>query len=158
MSSAFDTAAFLDQTTTEQSLKRPPIPEGDYRGVIGELTPREWVSQKDPTKAGIAFDVPIDLDLPGELVEQLGLSSPTLKVKDSIMVDLTQTTPPSIDYGIGKNAKLRKYRDATGMNVPGKPFAPRMLQGNVVTVKIKHREYPEGSGELFEDVVGVAAA
>lgn len=158
MSSAFDTSAFLDQTTTEQSVKRPPIPAGEYRGIIGELAPRPWVSQSDPTKSGMAFDVPITLDLPGDVAAAVGLTEPTLKVKDSIMLDLTDTVPPAIDYSVGKNAKLRKYRDATGNNVPGKAFSPRQLQGNVVTVKIGHREYPAGSGDLFEDVVGIAAA
>jgi hypothetical protein len=57
----------------------------------------------------------------------------------------------------GKNGKLRKYREATNNNSAGKPFNIRMLGGQVVTVKIGHREYPEGSGDLFEQVAGIAA-
>jgi hypothetical protein len=154
--SQFDPATFLDATTTEASFKRPPLPVGDYRAVIGDLATRPWVSSKDPTKSGIAVDVPLVIDVPGDLQEQLGLTQPTLTVKDSIMLDLTPSG--TMDMSPGKNAKLRKYRDATGNNVAGRPFNIRMLQGQIVTVKLDHREYPEGSGELFEQVQGVAAA
>lgn len=154
--SAFDTSTFLDFTTTEESLKRPPIPVGDYTGVINDLVVREWVSPKDPTKSGVAFDVPITLDLPQDVAAAANLVEPALKVKDSIMLDLKPGTN-AIDFAPGRNAKLRKYRDATGNNKAGQPFSPRSLSGQVITVKIGHREYPEGSGEFFEEVLGVAA-
>lgn len=153
--SQFDTSTFLDFTTTEESLKRPPIPVGDYTGIIGDLTVREWVSPKDPTKAGVAFDVPITLDLPQDVAAAAGLLEPTLKVKDSIMLDLTPQG--AIDFAPGKNGKLRRYREATNNNKAGQPFSPRSLSGQVITVKISHREYPEGSGEFFEQVDGISA-
>lgn len=156
MTSAFDASAFLDFTTTEQSVKRPPLPVGEYIAIIGELEPRPWVSKTDASKSGMAFDVPLQIDVPGDLQAELGLNEPLLKVKDGIMLDLTPTN--GLDMAAGKNGKLRKYREATGMNVAGQPFAPRMLTGKVVTVKIGHREYPAGSGDLFEEVLGVAAA
>lgn len=154
MTTTFDPAAFLDFTTTEESVKRPPLPIDDYTAVIGDLTTRSWVSPKDPTKSGIAIDVPLVIDVPGDLVESLGLRESTLTVKDSIMLDLTESG--SIDMGPGKNGRLRKYREATNNNKAGQPFNARMLSGQVVTVKIGHREYPEGSGDLFEQVVGIA--
>lgn len=154
--SAFDTANFLDFTTTEESVKRPPIPAGEYRGIIGDIAVSEWVSKTDPTKAGVKFTVPIELDLPGNVVESVGLNSPILKVSDSIMLDLTDQK--TLDFSPGKNAKLRRYREATNNNKAGVPFSARTLQGKVVTVKISHREYPEGSGELFEQVDAVTAA
>lgn len=152
--STFDTSSFLDFTTTEESVKRPPLPAGDYTGVIGDITVSDWVSRDDPTKAGKKFEVALTVDVPGDIAAEVGLLEPTLKMKDSVMLDLTESG--SLDYGVGKNAKLRKYREATGNNVAGKPFNPRMLIGNVVTVKVNHREYPVGSGELFENVLGVA--
>lgn len=151
----FDPSTFLDATTTEESVKRPPIPVGDYTGVIGDLAVRDWVSKTDPTKSGKAVDVPITLDLPADVAESVGLNEPTLKVKDGIMLDLTAAG--SIDYSPGKNGKLRKYREATNNNKAGQPFSMRQLSGRVITVKIGHREYPEGSGDLFEEVTGIAA-
>lgn len=155
MTSQFDASTFLDFTTTEESVKRPPIPVGDYTAVIGDLTTREWVSPKDATKAGIAIDVPLTIDLAQDVADAVGLLEPLLKVKDSIMLDLKDNG--SLDFSPGKNGKLRKYREATGNNSAGKPFNARMLSGQVVTVKITHREYPEGSGDLFEQVAGIAA-
>jgi hypothetical protein len=154
--SNFDVSNFLDATTTQESVRRPPIPVGDYKGIIGDLTVEDWVSSKDPTKSGKKFVVPIELDLPGDVVESIGLSSPLLKVQDSIMLELNSSG--AIDYSPGKNSKLRRYREATGNNQSGKPFSPRSLSGHVVTVRISHREYPEGSGDLFEQVDGIAAA
>ena len=153
--SQFDASTFLDLTTTEESVKRPPIPVGDYTAVIGDLKTREWVSPKDATKAGIAIDVELTIDLPQDIAESVGLLEPTLKTKDSIMLDLTPQG--QIDMAPGKNGKLRKYREATNNNKAGQPFNVRMLGGQVVTVKITHREYPEGSGDLFEQVAGIAA-
>lgn len=153
--STFDPNLFLDATTTEASLKRPPLPIGDYTAIIGEMTPRQWVSPKDATKSGMAIDVQLEIDVPGSVQEQLGLTQPTLKVKDGIMLDTTEAG--GLDMSPGKNAKLRRYREATGLNIAGKPFNIRMLQGNAVKVKIGHREYPEGSGDLFEQVEGISA-
>lgn len=149
--SQFDASTFLDATTTEESVKRPPLPIGDYTAVIGELKAGNWVAKDDPTKAGAKFDVPLTIDVPGTVQEELGLNSPTLTIGDSMMLDVTPQG--ALDYSPGKNAKLRKYRDATGQNQKGVPFNPRMLQGKVVTVKIGHREY---QGDLFEQVQGVA--
>lgn len=152
--SQFDASTFLDATTTEVSVKRPPLPVGDYTAVVGDLDTREWVSPKDPTKSGIAVDVQLTVDIPADVAESVGLTENTLKMKDSIMLDLTPQG--GLDMAPGKNGKLRKYRDATNNNQAGKPFNIRMLSGNVITVKVSHREYPEGSGDLFEQVAGIA--
>lgn len=152
--SQFDASTFLDFTTTEESVKRPPIPEGDYLGIIGELTASEWVSSKDATKSGMKFDVPITLDLPEDVWSAVGLRDGQLVVKDSMMLDLTPQK--TLDFAPGKNGKLRKYREATNNNKAGQPFSARQLTGQAVLVKITYREYPEGSGDFFEQVSGVA--
>jgi hypothetical protein len=84
----------------------------------------------------------------------VGLTSPTLELKDSIMLDLN--SGGMIDYSPGKNGGLRRYRDATDLNKPGVPFKARDLVGRMVKLKIGHREYPEGSGDLFEEIKGVS--
>lgn len=154
--SQFDAATFLDATTTEAAAKRPPLPVGDYTAIIGELAVRDGVSKKDPTKTYVAMDINLEIDVPGSIQEELGLTMPTLKVKDSAMLDLA-ADGKSLDWAPGKNGALRRYREALGMNISGQPFSPRQMGGRLVTVKITHREYPEGSGDLFENVAGVAA-
>ncbi len=154
--SIFDATALLAATTTEQSTRRPPLPVGEYNAVIGDLTTEEWVSSKDATKSGVKLKVPLTIDVPGDVQTALGLNEPALKVTDSFIIDLTESG--TIDWAPGKNGKIRRYRDATGNNVAGRPFNLLALQGQLVKVRIGHREYPEGSGDLFEQVDGVVKA
>lgn len=155
--STFDPASFLDSTTTEQSVRRPPLDPGDYVAVTGEIKARAWTSKKvdAKVKSGIAFDVPLTIEVPLGQQESKKLSA-TITMNDSIMVE---TTPQGgIDYGVGKNPSLRRWREATDLNVAGTPFNPRMLGGKVVKVKIGHRIAEEGpsAGELFDEIQGVA--
>jgi hypothetical protein len=154
--SQFDPAAFLDATLDAPLVKRPPLPVGDYVAVIGSPTTRTWVSPKDPTKSGVAVDLPLTIEVPAETQSALGLTQATISSKDGIMLDLTPSG--GIDSTPGKNGKLRRYRDALDMNKPGDKFSFRQMEGKVLKVKIGHREYPEGSGDLFEEVVGIARA
>lgn len=148
--SNFDPQAFLDVTMEESLEKREILPVGDYTAVIGEVASRAWQGKKDPTMSGIAWDIPLTLDIPVELQANLGLPS-TLNLKDSIMLDLTESG--TIDTGKGKNGRLRMYREATNMNQPGQAFSARKLQGQVITVKIGHDIWNDAP---IEKVVGVA--
>ena len=56
------------------------------------------------------------------------------------MLDMNESKT-AIDYSKGKNNRLRMYRDATGLNVAGQAFSPRMLVGRMVRVRITHEEY-----------------
>tara|TARA_R110000868_G_scaffold153963_3_gene379930 strand:+ start:323 stop:787 length:465 start_codon:yes stop_codon:yes gene_type:complete len=153
--SLFDAQSFLDAQIDGVLEKRDPLPTTrEYRAVIGELIPRNWQS-KDGSKEGVAFDVPLAVDVPVDLQEAGGLP-PTLNLRDGIMLDLTPAG--AIDTAKGKNSKLRMYRDALDMNQPGVPFNPRSMTGRVVLVRIKHEEYPEGTGNLQERPVAVARA
>ena len=148
--SSFDPALFLDITLTEPTEKRDPLPIGDYTAVIGEVTTRAWQGRADPTKSGIALDIPLTIDVPAELQAEKGLP-PTLNLKDSVMLDLTDGG--MIDNAKGKNRQLRNYREATNMNNAGDVFSPRKLQGQVITVKITHEIYQDAP---VERVSGVA--
>lgn len=154
--SVFDPTSFLDAQTTQESKKRPPLPAGrEFVGIIGELKPRQWQSDKGGThKEGIAFDVPVTIDLTAypDLGEKYK-DTPQIVLMDSIMLDTTEGG--AIDYSPGKNGKLRRYRESTNLNVAGQPFAPRMLTGRQVKVKISHRTY---EGELYDQIDSVAKA
>lgn len=157
MSSTFDINSFLDATTTEQSKRRPPLTEGDYTAVIGDLAFRQVPGTKDPSKLYTFCDIKLTVDVPYDEQQRLELTSPTLELRAGFSVDL-KADGRSIDFGPGKSAGLRRWREATGLNVEGQQFRPRDFTGKVVTVKIGHEEYPEGSGEYSERVVGVASA
>ena len=147
--SSFDPALFLDVTMDAPTEKRDPLPIGDYTAVIGEVTSRAWQGKADPTKSGIALDVPLTLDVPAEIQASLGLGS-TLNLKDSIMLDLTDSG--MIDNSKGKNRQLRNYREALDMNKPGDVFSPRKMQGQVITVKVTHEIYQDAPVERISGV------
>lgn len=151
MTSAFDPASFLHATTTDSFERRPPLPVGDYTAVIGEISARSWQGKADPSKSGIAYDVPLTLEIPAHIQSEMGIELSTLQLKDSIMLDLTPQG--TIDSAPGKNRGLRMYREATDLNKKGEPFSAPMLTGKVVLVKIAHEEY---EGNLMERVKGVA--
>lgn len=152
-SSIFSPETFLDATTTEESVKRPPLPAGlELQAMIKSLKTRTWQGKKDPTLGGIAADLTIEFDLtayPDIQKQQGGLDKVT--IIDGIMLDLTEGG--SIDYSPGKNSRLRRYREATGLNVAGQPFSLRMLEGRMVKARIKHDPY---EGEIYDKIESVA--
>lgn len=147
--SIFDPALFLDASIDQPMERRDPLPVGDYTAVIGAPTTRAWTGKTDPSKSGVAADVPLTIDIPADMAERLGYS--TLNVRDSIMLDLT--SGGTIDYSKGKNNQLRTYREALDMNKPGDSFSLRRMEGRVVLVKISHEEW---NGALVERVKGIA--
>lgn len=158
--SIFNPEAFLDATTTEVSVKRPPLPaQRDFQAMITEIKTRTWQGKKDPTKGGIVADVKLEFDLSAYPDVQAllgGLDKVT--ITDGIMLDLTEQG--NIDYAPGKNGKLRLYRDATGLNKGGEAFSLRMLQGRMVRARIKHVPSenigPDGKPEMYDNIETVA--
>jgi hypothetical protein len=153
MSSIFDPVAYLDATLEAPTEKRPPLPVGDYTAIIGEITARAWQGKKDPSKSGIAWDVPLSVEIPADIQASLGLTNSTLLLTDSVMLDLTDGG--LIDNGPGRNRRLRMYREAVDLNKPGDSFSARLMQGKVVKVKVSHEEW---EGNIQERVAGVVKA
>lgn len=157
MTSQFDTDTFMDATTTESSIRRPPIPAGvELIGIISDKTKvNPWQGKKDPTQSGIRLDVVIDFDMsaaPPEVRAIPGLGDlKTITLTDGVMI--AQTESGAIDYSPGKNGRLRQYREATGLNTPGQAFSFRMLVGKPIRVKISHRTY---ENEVYDDVGALA--
>jgi len=152
--SNFDPSMFLDATITEASTKRLPLPAGqDFVGIISNVESRAWQGKKDPSQGGIVVDVTVEIDLAAypDTAATVGANKVTLK--DGIMLDLTQSG--GIDTAPGKNGKLRRYREALGMNNPGEPFSFRAMTGRQIKVKIKHDPY---EGEIYDKIDSVARA
>lgn len=151
--SAFDPTTFLDGTTTEESTRRPPIPDGtEMPGEITDLQPKPWAS-KDQTKSGFKFDVTVKFDLTQAPlpVQQLLEGVSTLTMTDSIMLDIKDGG--AIDYAKGKNGALRRYREALGMNTAGVSFSPRQMIGRMAKFRISHRTH---ENEIFDQIDGIS--
>ena len=147
----FDPQAFLDLPVDTVFEKRPPLPVGDYIATIKDITPRPWTGKNDPTKSGMAYDVQLTLEVPAEVQAAIGITLPTLQLKDSIMLDLT--VEGAFDGAPGRNRQLRNYREALDMNKPGETFRAREMIGKMLLVKVGHETY---QGNLMERVNGVA--
>jgi hypothetical protein len=151
MGNTFNPAQFVDMEIDKEMVKRPPLPEGDYTAMIGEVNAAPWTSQKDSSKSGIRYVVPLKIQVPPDVKASLGIDTDTIQLTDSIMLDLNENG--GIDTSPGKNNGLRRYREALGMNKPGEPFSARRMQGQPLLVKIKHEIY---EGEVQERIGGVA--
>ena len=156
--SIFDIDQYLSTTTTEAAEKRDNLPtDREYNAEIGEVTGRAVQGKKDATQTYLFFDFPMTIYLKDEypdIATKVGIDK--LSLKYGVSIDLTEGG--AIDWSKGRNNGLRILREATGMNVAGQPFNPKMLIGHRVKVQLKLREYPEGSGNLLEDVRSVAKA
>lgn len=158
--SSFDPSTFLDATMSEVQVKRPPLPVGrDFIAILGEPKIRPWKSKDDPTKQGIAVDVPHEFDvtaMPPD-VQQLYMGSDgklaitKITIIDGVMLDLTENG--AIDLAPGKNSRQRQYREALGLNEAGSQFNWRMVQGKQIRSKIRHEPY---QGDVFDKIANVA--
>ena len=146
MTSAFDPNVFLDAQVNEANEKRPPLPtenpedsNGLYLAVIGEIkTDSGTIGKGDRVgQPWASMVIPLRIQVPS-VVQALGLP-PELTITDRAFLDLTPQG--SLDNGKGKNRRQKDYRDATGTNQAGVPWAWRMLQGRTVKVKINHELY-----------------
>ena len=158
--SNFDPAAFLDMPVDEANVKRPPIAVGDYTATVKDVVAAAWQSKTktDETtgqlKSGLKYDVTLTVEVPEAERARIGLEKTSIELRDGIMLELN--AQGGIDTAPGKNGALRRYRDALDMNKPGESFKARSMIGRMLLVKIAHREYPEGSGDLSEEIKGVA--
>jgi len=150
MTSAFDVETFLDATTTEALQRRPPLPAGmDFTATLGE--PKGRQGEKDG-RAWKAIDFPVEIDLTAYPDVQKALGGVEKAIlKYGFVLDLNEGG--MIDWGVGKNNRLRKLREAVGMNVPGQAFNMRGMQGRMIKVKIKHVPF---EGDILDDIDSVA--
>lgn len=147
--SQFDPSVFLSSVTTDASLRRPPLPAGSiWPATITKLTPRSWKSEKGN---GWSLDIVCKVDLSADPAMVQSQGTTEVNLRDSFFLDMTEGG--AIDFSTGKNAGIRRYREATGLNTPGQSFNMMQFEGRQVKVKVKHREY---QGELFDEVDSVA--
>ncbi|HQR20778.1 MAG TPA: hypothetical protein PKV98_07920 [Burkholderiaceae bacterium] len=152
----FDPQAFLELPVDVAFERRPPLPVKDYPAVIQDVTARQWQSKDKynadgSPKTGIAYDVALQLQIPLDVKEELGLKTDTLVLKDSIMLDLNDQGGLATEPGA--NRQLRNYREALDMNKPGVAFRARDMIGRMLLVRIKHEEY---QGNIQERPAGVS--
>lgn len=159
MESQFDPAAFLEATLDTPSERRQPLPVENpeapdhlYTAMVGEVKARTWESKKPDAKLtnGIAWDVPLEIQVPASLQASLGYNGATLTLTDGFIINLT--AQGTIDNAPGANRRIRMYREACDLNKPGDKFSARLMQGKVVKVKLTHEIF---DGAPVERIAGV---
>lgn len=140
-STAFDPESFANTTVTEvNDTKYTPVPEEESPAVIKSI---KFRTEKDY----LILDVQWAIDSQ-KAREVTGMKEPT--VRQTLFLDRLENG--TLDMGKGKNIKLGKLREATGLNTPGQPFNFNMLPGKAARVKVKHRMH---EGDTFADVSDV---
>lgn len=136
VASMFNPEDFKGATTTEQgSTSVVPAPVGEWVAKIDKVDFRQNQGKKDPSQTYTFADITYEID--NDEVRRI-CDRDKVTVRQSIICDLT-ADGKGFDMAKGKNVGLNKVRDAVGQNQPGQPWAPSMLEGKILKVKVKHR-------------------
>ena len=146
----FNPDTFLQGSVTESNdTKKIPCPVGEYLAVAEKVEARQWQS-KDGLKSGIALDITWSIDDPA--VKEV-TARENVTVRQGLMLDVLDGG--GLDMSKGKNIGLGRVREALGLNTPGQPFAPSMIQGRMAKVTVSHRVDGE---DIYDEVKKVATA
>lgn len=148
--SLFDPATFF-QTDVQGSFdtSRPPVPPGEYPGVISKIDLRSGTSAKGRPWASLNVIWEID----DEMVRQeTGLSKPT--ARQNLFLDLTEDGK-GLAVGKGKNVDLGVLREAVGQNFSDRPWNFNMLEGAAALVRTDVETYRDRQYSVVKGVVAL---
>lgn len=148
----FNPEDFKGSTTTEQgSTSVTPCPTGEWVAKVEKVDFRQAAGKKDPSQTYTFGDITYEVD--NDEVRRV-CDREKVTVRQSIIVDVAPDGK-SLDMAKGKNVGLNRVRDAVGQNVPGQPWAPSMLEGKILKVKVKHRADENDPTILYAEVAAV---
>lgn len=129
MASTFDPNVFLNQEIKgANEVKFTPVPIGEYSGYIDDIAMDEYDGQP-------ILIVTYAL-ISEALKKELGLEKPT--VQDRVFLDVDEAG--ALAFGINKNVRLGRIREAVGQNAQGKKWNMNMLRGaGPVMLMVEHR-------------------
>lgn len=138
--SVFDKDAFLNTTVTgANETKFTPVPIGDYKAFIDDIAADSYESEGRTTPILVVTYAILD----EKVKKELGMDKVT--VQDRMFLDVE--TNGALSFGINKNVRLGKLREAVGQNDPKKAWNPNMLRGaGPINIKVSHR-YNKQTGE-----------
>lgn len=148
---SFDPNAFMNQVSSEANDTRiTPCPVGEYIGVLGEPKLAEITSQKTG-ETYLQLTIPVTID-DEEAKKATGRDTLTVRWQSF----LERTAEGALDFGKGKNVKLGRLREATGLNKPGEPFSIPRFQGKMLKVSVTHRPSPNDAETIYDEIGKVA--
>lgn len=148
----FNPDDFKGSTTTEQgSTSVTPCPLGEWVAKIEKVDFRQSQGKKDPSQTYTFADITYEVD--NDEVRR-ACDRDKVTVRQSLIVDVT-ADGKGLDMAKGKNVGLNRVRDAVGQNQAGAPWAPSMLEGKILKVKVKHRPDENDPTILYAEVAAV---
>lgn len=148
----FDANTFGQMSFTESnSTESVPVPVGEWPATIGDKKIDTWAA-KDGSSSGLKMYVYWDIEDPA-VREVTGREKS--RVRQEFMFDLVEGTG-ALDFGKGKNVRLGRLREATGLNTPGQAFSFDMLVGRMAKVNVKHRPDNRDASILYAEVTDAA--
>ena len=151
----FDPDTFMNQTVDQPlSVERTLVPEGEYKGRIGDFTSDAFTTFNFTYKRGPAagqegsmhkFNCPIVID---DDKVRAALQMENVMIYQSCTLDFDDQG--GLLFGPNKNIDLGKLRHATGQNNPG-PWKISDLRGaGPFMVKVQHRTGKRNDGSEFK--------
>jgi hypothetical protein len=144
--SDFNPDLFLANSTDAASAdKYEPVPPNEYLAQIASVKPRQIPSGS------------IVADVVWKIQDEGNPAAHNRNVRQSVFIDLT--SEGFIATGPNVNVQLGKLRSALKQNVPGQPWAPNMMVGQVARIRVQHRVGETGTkyaGQTFDEVGAVS--
>jgi hypothetical protein len=158
--SLFDVNTFLETTHKGNLDTKFVLPDaGDYMAQCQPLTKdslRSGVVGPDKTRAGEPWAA---LELQWEIIDdgvKAKLNMEKVVVRQSLMLDLTSSTPPQLDWGINRNMRLKRLLEATGLNRQ-KSFNISALAFANALVHVEHRPDPNDAEIIYAEITRVTS-
>jgi hypothetical protein len=158
--SLFDVNSFLETTHLGHLDTHFVLPDaGDYLAQCQPITKdslRSGVIGNDKTRSGEPWAA---LELQWEITDETvkaKLNMSKVLVRQSLMLDLTSTTPPALDWGTNRNMRLKRLLEVTGLNKQ-KNFQLSGLAFATGLVHVEHRPDPNDSEIIYAEVTRVTS-
>ena len=149
----FDAQNFMNAVFTEvNDTKVVQCPAGEYQAISEKIEPRSGTIGKGERQGDAWASLNITWSVTDQAVLAL-LGRDKVIVYQSIMLDLTPQG--GLDMGAGKNVNLGRLREALGMNQPGQPFSPSMMQGHLAKISVRHVPSFKDPSQFVAEVSGV---
>ena len=149
MTSVFDPNTFGAMTFEgEMSTEAVPVPVGDWTFIIKKHKITAWQSKDDPNNKGLKVSFTCSTS-DSDVVQKTEREENILTYE--VMLDLKEDG--GLDFGKGKNVRLGRLREATGLNEPGMRWSFDSFDGRTFLGKVGHDPYEGRLIAKIKDVV-----
>lgn len=162
----FNENAFFESLTTTEagSTARVLVPVGEWKATIVEFDGdhpvkfQHGIAEQGKNAGKVWMSMAVKLEFTDPAIAETTLRDTSILTYRMFLRATPDSTfsSPKMDTRPGQNLEYNRLREATGNNVAGQEFHPRMFVGKSVVVKIAH-EANWKTGEQEEVVRGVRA-